>query len=261
MKTPLKKTVLFLAVFMLLLLSACGGSKEEDTPVDAALPTAAIVVETAVPPTPTDVPVEGDEPPQFYTENFDGNTNRYWTQFLVNGQDDPALLSNDFGTKYVGPEKGSLLFDLQTEGQRAYVTYEAHEYDNVKIDITANNQGANNNNVIILCRYTPEVGWYEFNISNGGLYWIYYAEIQEGNKVIYNTIANGGSNNIKMGKEINQYSAVCNGETLTLYINGVETNSVNSTVGSDSGFVGVSVWAFDSLPIKVGVESITISQP
>ena len=83
----------------------------------------------------------------------------------------------------------------------------------------------NNNNISLICRYDPEVGWYEFNIANNGLYNIFYAEITSSGKIAYNRIANGGSNSIKQGKDVNEYGASCVGNELTLYINGDEVIS------------------------------------
>jgi len=162
----------------------------------------------------------------------------------------------------VGVEDERLIFDLGSEGQWAYVTYDAYEYDDVRLDVIAENRGTNNNNVSLICRYTEDEGWYEFNIANNGLFWIYHAIIRADNSVIYSLLADGGSNKIKQGKDTNKYSIVCKDRTLSLYINDIETRVLddNNYVLRD-GKIGVSVSSFNNLPVKVEIDSVTISEP
>lgn len=262
MRSHLAKPLFFLIGFILVVSLACGfGTPEEPAAVEEPAP----VVEVASP-----VPQEPTNPPpptepvaqQFYTENFDGDTS-LWTYFLVDGNKSvPVYVEEDFGTMFVGTEDERLHFDLESEGQWAYVTYDAYEYKNVRLDAVVENRGVNNNNVSLICRYTPDEGWYEFNIANNGLYWIYHAIIRDDNSVVYTQIADGGSNKIKSGKAINKYSIVCNDRDLRLYINDNETRVLeeNKFVLRD-GLIGVSVSSFGMLPVKVEVDSITISEP
>jgi len=163
---------------------------------------------------------------------------------------------------FVGTKDERLVFDLGSEGQWAYVTYDAYEYDNVRLEVVAENRGVNNNNVSLICRYTPDEGWYEFNIANNGLFWIFHAIIRDDGHVIYTEIADGGSNKIKAGKETNTYSIVCNDRTLSLFINGNETRVLDENNHAlRDGLVGVSVSSFNVLPVKIEVDTITIGQP
>lgn len=263
MKAKLAKPLFFLIGVILMVGLACriGGAEEpavteEPAPVVEEVPTPVPQEPTPIPP-PTEPVAQ-----QFYTEEFDGDTSQ-WTYFLVDGNKSvPTYVEDDFGTMFVGTEEGKLRFDLESEGQWAYVTYGGYEYENVRLDVIAENRGVNNNNVSLICRYTPDEGWYEFNIANNGLYWIYHAIIRDDGAVIYSQIADGGSNKIKSGKEINEYSIVCNNRQLTLYINGNETNTLEENdYVLRSGLVGVSVSSFGTLPVKVEIDSVTISKP
>jgi hypothetical protein len=120
--------------------------------------------------------------------------------------------------------------------------------------MVAENRGRNSNNVTLVCRYSEDNDtWYEFNISNGGEYWI-YAHVDG-----FQTVANGGSTAVRQGRDTNTYAATCIGNELTLYINGVEVNSVNENIhGLSEGQVGFGVSSFDILPIEVAVSSFTI---
>lgn len=266
MKSQLAKPFFFLIGFILIVSLACslGGGAEEPAP--APVEEEPVLVEeepTPAEPEPT-VPPPPPEPvaPQFYTEEFDGDTSQ-WTYFLVDGNKNvPVYVEEDFGTMFVGTDEGRLHFDLESKGQWAYVTYDAHEYENVRLDAVVENRGVNNNNVSLICRYTPDEGWYEFNIANNGLYWIFHAIIQDDDSVIYTQLADGGSNKIKPGKEINKYTIVCNNRDLRLYINDNETRVLEENrYALRDGLIGVSVSSFGTLPVKVEVDSVTISEP
>ena len=275
MKYQLAKPFLFLIAVILVVSLACsiGGSTEapvapdeqpvageqpvaldeqpvEQAPVEDAEPTA--------PPPPTNTPEPVAQ--QFFTETFDENSGN-WSYFMVNGS--LSTVTDGFGKNNVAIEGGRYVFKLEDKYQWAYVKYDPYEYENVRVQIVAENRGANNNNVSIICRYTPDVGWYEFNIANNGLYWIYYAEYREqGTKVRYNYIINGGSNKIHTGKETNTYTAICDGRTLSLEINGFETNSIEEKqYVLRQGSVGVAVSSFNVLPINVEIDEVTISEP
>jgi hypothetical protein len=65
-----------------------------------------------------------------------------------------------------------------------------------------------------------------------------------------------------MGRAVNQYTAICEGNRLALYINGVlEKEVVDNKYNLKEGQVGVSVSSFDVIPILVEVDSFSISLP
>lgn len=222
---------------------------EQPTIAAPALPTAAPREIPTQPPVPTESEVVVyDEPLPYFTEEFDGDIDS-WSYFLNNGREENMDLYT---------EDGYLVFDLQGNDQWVYLTYDEYTYSDVLLEVLADNRGMNNNNVSLFCRYSDE-GWYEFNISNNGLYWIYaYSELMGD----YITLYNGGSTHIKMGKDINQYTAVCEGQTLKLYINGFfEKEIVDKKHNFREGLVGVSVSSFETLPILVKIDYMTIDQP
>lgn len=185
----------------------------------------------------------------FGTDNFDGNLDNYTVQNFGTGSNDKMD---------VNVKNGYLVFDLQGNNLWVYVTYNSYTYKDVTISMVADNRGRNNNNVTLFCRASTE-GWYEFNISNSGLYWILaYDAATKG----YHTIVNGGSTAVKQGKDINTYTVSCKGQTLDLNINGVDVKSIkDSKYNFREGKVGLGVSSFDITPILVEVDSFTISQP
>lgn len=266
MKHQLAKAFLVLMGFILIVGLACSATAPEEAP--AAAPAAPVEEPAAAPaeeadapaPPPTAVPEptaipEPTEPPtpeaqRFFTEEFDGDLSN-WDYFYF---------ADDESGFDISPDKGRLVFDITGEYNYVYSYYTPEIYEDVRVETEVNNRGFNNNNVSLICRYDEAEGWYEFNIANNGMYWIYVYDERGGQGFV--ELASGGSNEIRMGKDTNQYSAVCNGRKLTLYINGVETNSIedNKFVLRD-GMVGVSVSSFDVIPINVEVEWFTIMEP
>ncbi len=199
-------------------------------------------------PQPTiEEPVEN--PLAYYTEEFEGNIDSY-SWFMMNGDENLMDLYTD---------NGRLVFDLQGTYQYVYVLYDNYTYSSVAIDVVAENRGKNTNNVSLVCNYSDRDGWYEFNISNGGLYDILvYSEI-DGD---YFGLQSGGSTHVITGRAVNEYTAVCDENYLALYINGyLEKEVVDNKYNLREGQVGFSVSSFDVTPILVEINSFTIAQP
>lgn len=239
--------------------SFTGGTAAQEEPTQVSLPPTAAPQPTAEPPQSTEAPPA--DPPAaeaeaFFTEEFDENVN--WSYFAIDGVSS-KILEEDKPGMNIAIENSLLTLDLNTENLWVYLFYDPYIYESVRLDTSVNNRGVNNNNVSLICRYT-ESGWYEFNIANNGLYWILSASISSNDTVGYDLIYNGGSNDIKPGKGTNEYAAICNGSSLSLFINGEEARTVTNTDHSE-GQVGVSVSSFDVLPVSVDFDWVKISEP
>jgi hypothetical protein len=262
---PLQPLFFFAALILLVGLACSGGATP---PTQAPPPTQPVqVIPTEAPPEPTAVPPTEEqpaptEPPapqsqQFFEEQFDTPLSSDWDILTVTGSTDA-----DADKVTVEAENGNLVWNFDSEYVYYYIFYNAFDYEDVRLDVRADNRGRNNNSISLICRYDPDVGWYEFNIANNGLYDILYAEVQSDGDIAYNTIANGGSNAINQGKEVNEYSIICNGDELTLFINGDEVNSLTEkNYGLRSGQIGVSVSSFNVLPILIEMDWIKVSEP
>ena len=226
------RPMLFFTSLLVLVGLACSFGSQPAT--QAPAPTQPVqVIPTDPPPQPTEVPptavpptevvteVPVPEAQQFFTEEFDTPLSGDWTVFTIT---DPNV--SDLEKVTVDSDNGNLVWNFDSEYVYYYLFYNAFEYEDVKVEAHADNRGKNNNSVSLICRYDENIGWYEFNIANNGLYDILYAEVLDNGKIRWNRIANGGSNAINQGKEVNEYSASCQGEELTLYINGDEVISI-----------------------------------
>ncbi len=262
------RPLLFFASLLLIVGLACSGGTTPPTqappptqPVQVAQPTSP-PPPTEVPPTeppateaPTEPPVPEAQP--YFTEEFDAPLSSDWTPFYIY---DPSESDPDKVT--VETKDGKLVWDFDSKYVYYYLFYGAFDYEDVKLEAIADNRGKNNNLVSLVCRYDPAVGWYEFNVANNGLYNIYFMEVLDSGKIRENRIVNGGANAINQGKAVNEYSATCQGEELTLYINGEKIISHKERrYALRSGQVGVSVSSGNVLPILIEMDWIKVSEP
>jgi hypothetical protein len=190
-----------------------------------------------------------EEPPAYYTEEFEGSLDGY-SYYLERG--DESMM--DFYT-----EDGRLMVDLESQDQYLYFFYENYTYSTVAVEIVAENRGSNSNSISLVCNYTDRYGYYEFVIQNDGMYSIWANSfLDEG----FDLLQSGGSKNIKTGRATNTYSAICDGNHLILYINGIYENEVtDNKYNLQDGLVGFSISSFNAIPVIVEVESFTIAQP
>ncbi len=215
--------VIFVFIFSLFLL---GCQTEASAIVEPPAKTAEIVEEIVVMSTPTEVPATPTpivptptpEPDGFLIEDFDNEESGLWPYFVVDGSN--SVIAREEIGENASIKEGYYQFKLTQSWQWAYAIFDAFEYEDVRIDVSVENRGTNNNGISLICRYSEFDGWYEFNIANNGLYYIYYAAPRFDGFVNYTELADGGSNAIKQGKDINDYTAICEDKTLTLMING-----------------------------------------
>jgi hypothetical protein len=260
--------VFFLTALILLVGLACatitGGNPTPTQPQPPTQePQEIIPTDTEVPQEPTEeLPTEppGTEPPapteeapvnpEFFTEEFDSEEAlSNWDSFTLGKGEDRNLV--------IQQEGDHLLFDLGDEDLYVYYIYTASEYDDVSIQLNAENRGRNNNNISLVCRLNSEEGqWYEFSVESGGVWYLYAVDGK------YNRIANGGTNALKQGREVNEYAMTCEGDEITLSINGEEIKRItDNTYGFNSGLVGFNISSLNVLPITVEVNWFEISQP
>lgn len=268
MKKPYIKFVLCAIAFVILVGVACniGGTDPTATsapveptstntfqplPTSTTAPLPSATTGAVIPTATTELPTEEtyDEPPAYFIEEFDGDLNS-WSYFLMSGNESQMDLYSD---------SGYLVFDLQGEDIYVYVLYDEYTYSYVRIDVMADNRGMNSNFISLVCNYSDRYGWYEYNISNNGLYKLYaYSEIDS----TYDDLTDGGSTNINTGRDVNVYTMICDENNMALYINGyLENEFTDNKYNLREGQVGFSVNSLDVLPILVFVDYFAISMP
>jgi hypothetical protein len=239
---------LFWAVLVILLVTlACGTSSTTSTEA----PAISNNVATAAPAETTSVGASTPDNP-FYLEEFDGGLEN-WSMVYFTGADDTVF--EDKTDVYT--EDGGLWLDINYESTYIYLFHDLFEYDDVRIETETESLGRNTNYISLVCRYDPDLGWYEFNIAASGLVSILRYDEMDGR---YVTIGEGGSTAIKQGKETNNFIARCKGNALTLTINGDEWRTFTDN-NLSRGMIGVSAGSENVLPVKIVFNWLDITEP
>jgi hypothetical protein len=264
-----------IAAFILMVGLACSVVLGNETPAPNAQPTDQQQVApteppaqqeqpTAEPPTaestaeqPTAEPTQAPQADKYFTDNFDADSGNYsyfeFHEAFESAEPDKSILP--------AIKDGYMVFNLQKPNKWVFALYDGSTYDNVKTEVSVDNRGKNNNNIMLLCRYSDE-GWYAFSIANNGLYWIWAYDRTGAVSKGWNLIVNGGSTAIKQGKDTNTYTASCSGDSLSLFINGKEVKTISDRKFKfREGKVGFGVLSFEVMPILVDVNSLKVSQP
>lgn len=197
---------------------------------------------------PTDPPVAPGEP--YFTEEFNSDPQWYYEVIQDSDTSDPENIVLSF-------EDSFMVFDIPDPFLYAYYVYDGQEYEDVRVDIRLENRGVNTQQVSLVCRFSED-GWYEWAVQSDGL-WFMYA-VSDG----FNRVLNGGSNDIKQGKDVNEYTMICKGDEISFFINGQEQRGspyIDREYGFRDGNVGFSISSLRAIPVKIEVDWFTISEP
>ena len=226
------------------------------------------VISTPLPPTETELPLPSATAspspspapatptstlapsPLAFTEQFDGSL-PYWTfQQVDNGH--PASDPN--------VENGFLVFDLTGPNQWIYALYNTPTYGDVRVDAQADLPTAGTGAFGIVCRYSEEQGWYEFNIYTDRTYVLLFGQWLAQGVARYTPLFRNGSEKVKT--DANQIGLLCQGNTITPYINGVQMRSwQDNKFGLKTGKIGISAASFGNGPFTIAYDRLEVSQP
>jgi hypothetical protein len=189
-----------------------------------------------------------------YTEEFDGNVET-WSRVMASG------IESQVNMNLAG---GSLAVQLSPHDDKipsVLLINDAFTYTDVQVQVVATNNGNNSNGVSVVCRYS-DTGWYEFRVSNAGLYAIYAYDTVGSTQPGYYELFSGGSPAIQLGHATNVYTAICTGHELTLRVNDTLVKTITDTrYDFPEGKIGIGVSSPQTLPVDVQIESVTVSQP
>lgn len=204
-----------------------------------------ITSEETITTTPSSTP-----PPKFFTNEWDVDTTK-WNWFSTRGDDNLWDVYN---------EAGILVFSLLGKDTNAYFVYTPHDYEKVTIRTRIEVRSNTKSSTVIVCNYSEENGWYEFNIGTDGL-WDVRLHDSLG-KTGYLSMISGGSLAIDTGEGFNEYTASCNGNHLSLSINGSEVIDYTDQIKKfERGKIGLGILSYSQVPILVESAWIEISQP
>ncbi|MCJ7435658.1 MAG: hypothetical protein MUO77_19415 [Anaerolineales bacterium] len=235
--------------------------------VSTIAPESAPIVSTQTPPapfaqtqgkpatvTPTFIPTEVLSPtpsPRFFTENFD----------II----PPALSIIQTGNEaspQIKAEGGVLTFELDSPYTWTYAICGAHDYKDVRMDASFESRGTSPESIGLVCRYSEQNGWYEFNISTDGTYNLLYGQWMAQGIASYTPIANDTSEYIKPGKVQYELGLVCQQNALWLYINQKLFRKVDvARYGLTEGKVGLAISSFENTPVISAFDWVEVSEP
>jgi hypothetical protein len=73
---------------------------------------------------------------------------------------------------------------------------------------------------------------------------------------------NGGSTELRQGLAVNEYAMTCEGNVITIYINGKKLKSYTDNKNFfNEGQVGFNISSLNVLPVTVNVKSFEIAEP
>jgi hypothetical protein len=245
----------------LLLLSACapaiGGQPATVTPTLTPAASATLPPPTPIPatatgtstPPPTFTP---EPPPHFFTEEFD-RAPLYWSTLFASGDASRVQTLN---------ENSKLTFELDSANTWLYAIYSADEYETVHVETSVESNGSQNNYMGLVCHYSEQDGWFEFNISSDGSYTVLYGQWLANGIASYMPVADGESQYVNQGNATNEMGLDCLGDTLQLYINGKLFRNLDvSRFELNGGKVGLAAASFEEVPVILAFDWVKVSAP
>ena len=257
------KPFFFFVALLLVVGMACSALSGGNTPTQSPPTQAPVQQQPTQPPPPTEVPPTVEEPTeepptalpevqQFFTEEFDQEPGSDWAVDIIGPGADAH--KDSVKTEF---SNSRMRIELPEDDLYFYYTYTPFSYENVRIDLRADNRGVNTNQVSLFCRLSDE-GWYEWSVGSGGD-WVLWAYSNG-----YNLIANGGTTLLKQGKEVNEYGMECKDKNISMFINGQEIKLSPVTDNQyqfREGTVGFNISSLSITPVIVEVDWFKVGEP
>ncbi len=215
------------------------------TPPAPATATTEPTLAPSLPPTPL---------PRFFTEQFEGSLPG-WSVLQ-------SMQSNTDIAPQTYMQDGSLIIELTTPYSWVYAIVGAESYSDVRIDALTQSRASSPESIGLVCRYTEQNGWYEFNVSSDGSYSVLYGQWLADGVARYIPIAIDRSEYLNPAGADNEIGLTCQGTTLWLYINGKLFRKLNETrFLLTDGKVGLNVSSFENDPVLAGFDWVRVGDP
>lgn len=273
----MKKQILIPVLLLVFLSIACslggGAATATEEPEIIIRPTNTEVNPT-LPPAPTDLPpteapkqeptaTEAPACPVTGTYTFD-EISECWPE--TPDELFSVTTVSDLRKVYSGVQNGMYEFEITVPEEMylyAFNNYNLYQEVILEADLIKIEPSVNKNGFVLAC-HVNEDGWYEARMESGGIYHIYQYETfkkAQGDNP-YTTISKGGTNAIRVGVDrVNNMRFECMKDSLTLIINGEEVFYEKMSLNSGGGIgIGVaSTW--ESYPVHIGFDYLTVLTP
>jgi hypothetical protein len=248
----MKKRILWIG--FLLVAAACNAPltatpAAESTPTQPPPPTPQPASPTPAwtdTPAPTSTP---EAPPLYFTDEFD-TSSPYWQFLQTGGVSEPNVVF----------ENSALTISLATADTWAIGVHTAHTYPNVfvRARVSASTAGSAG----LICRYSEEWGWYEFNAASDGGYSLLYGKWLAPGIAQYVPIGSGASTHLTAGVLSYELGLSCADNFVVLYANDNLIRRFDVTnYGLGEGGIGVTASSLKEAPagilfewVRVGIE-------
>ena len=244
---------LLLIGFLILITSAC--QPASPTPSPSLFPTSTpppTPIPATASPEPSSTPAPSPTPfPRLFTEEFNGSL-AGWV----------ILQAGNDGVPNIKTEDSRLLLQMDFPYTWLYALYGAQDYTNVRVDTQFTNRALTPASAGLICRYSEEQGWFEFNLSADGTYNVLFGRWLDAGIVEYLPIVDGVSNAIQPSGSTQKLGLACVDTNLYLYINDTLFRQLDvKNYELTEGKVGLAASAFENTPIVIGFDSVTLSEP
>jgi hypothetical protein len=185
----------------------------------------------------------------FFTEEFNADLGA-WSSFQTGG----AELAT------VALENDALDIQMNSPHIWYYAIHDAHEYSGVFV--SAKFSGAPSGSLGLVCNYSAENGWYEFNITHEGTFSVLLGKWLTEGVAQYKPILNATAEYLQAGNLNYEIGLTCADNTLLLRVNGKMFRKVDvARFGLAQGKIGVTASSFDNVPMHAIFEWVKVSPP
>lgn len=196
-------------------------------------------------PTPSRTPTATRDPAILFSDDF-SNPNSGW--FEYSGEDGEMMYSD-----------GGFRINIKSAHWFYWSTPE-RSYTNVIIDVDVRKiSGPINNEYGVICRYMDRSNFYIFSISSDGYYGIFKIVDDEWN-MIQDIDWRFNDKVIKTGAGTNHMRITCDGENLSLEVNGSILMDVNDS-DLKAGDVGLYAGVYDAPGLEVLFDNFIVRRP
>lgn len=238
----------------LLLITACQSATPTLAPslfpTETPLPSPTFVAATVSPePSPT-LELSPTPFPSIFTEEFD-SLPAGWV-ILQGGNESVPNVKTDNGT---------LMLEMDSTYTWLYALYGAQDYSAVHIETQFTSRAMSPSSVGLICGYSEETGWLEYNVSSDGTYNVLYGKWLSPSVVDYAPITDGTSKEIQRNGMTQTIGLTCVEKTLSLFINDKLIRKVDVTNYDVTGKIGIAAASYENSPVTVGVDWVKVSEP
>jgi hypothetical protein len=211
-------------------------------------PTAPVTVTPTLTPTPLVTPTSV---PFFFSEEFDSTLDA-WSSFVTSGETTPN----------VTVQNSSLIINFPEPNTWYYAIHNAHDYSNVHVDTKFDSSGNEPTSLGLICMYSEDKGWFEYNFSSDGTYNVLLGQWLANGIARYTPIVTDTSEYLTPGRTNYGMGITCEAGELWLYINEKLFRKLNvSRYELTRGKVGIAAAAFENVPLTASFEWFKVSEP